>query len=248
MKKIILKNINTKSPKGCNKKEALKEIKDLKREMFSLQHLFFASHSASLLIIFQGIDTSGKDGVIRSVFSSVNPLGVSATSFGKPCDTELKHDFMWRIFQKLPERGSIQIFNRSYYEDILVPSIQNSLGKENINKRYAFINEFEDHLFRSGTHILKFYLHISKEEQKKRIEKRIVHPLKKWKYSKDDLKSLEHYNDYQKVYDDIINRCNKFSWEVIPADDKWYRNLLVARSIVQKIKSLKLEYPQVKTT
>jgi polyphosphate kinase 2 (PPK2 family) len=157
---------------------------------------------------------------------------------------EREHDYMWRIYQKLPEKGMIQIFNRSYYEDIIVPTIQKSLSKSKIDKRYNFINAFEKHLVENDTDIIKFYLHISPEEQKSRIEERLKNPLKKWKYSKEDKKSSEKWNDYMAVYESIINRCNQVPWIIIPSDDKWYRDYMVASVIKKKLKSMRLKLPE----
>lgn len=244
MKNLKINEIKTTSPKEVKKKKTKSEFLNLQRDIYSLQHLFYAAHSKSLLIIFQGIDTSGKDGVIRKVFNCVNPLGVHATSFKAPCDMEREHDYMWRIYQKLPEKGMIQIFNRSYYEDIIVPTIQKSLSKSKIDKRYNFINAFEKHLVENDTDIIKFYLHISPEEQKSRIEERLKNPLKKWKYSKEDKKSSEKWNDYMAVYESIINQCNQVPWIIIPSDDKWYRDYMVASVIKKKLKSMRLKLPE----
>lgn len=247
MSKIKLKTINTKAPKEINKETSKRELNKLHRELFNLQHLFYASRTYSLLIIFQGIDTSGKDSTIRQVFSHVNPLGVHATSFKAPCDMELEHDYMWRIFQKLPEKGMIQIFNRSQYEDILVPTIQKKIPRQLIEKRYDFINAFEDHLVNNKTLILKFFLHISGNEQKKRIQDRLKDPLKKWKYSDEDMKSSKKWKSYTQVYEQILNRCGpNMPWVIVPADNKWYRNYLVASTIVKHLKQLNLKYPNKK--
>ena len=170
-------------------------------------------------------------------------MGVHASSFIAPCDKEREHDYMWRIYQKLPENGMIHIFNRSYYEDIIVPTIQKSLSKSKIDKRYDFINAFEEHLIENGTEIIKFYLHISPEEQKSRIVERLKDPLKKWKYSEEDKKSSEKWNDYTAVYESIIKRCNQVPWVIIPSDDKWYRDYLVASVIKEKLKSMHLKFP-----
>ncbi len=244
MKNWKINKIKTTAPIDVQKKKTKSEFLNLQRDIYSLQHLLYATHSKSLLIIFQGIDTSGKDGVIRKVFNCVNPLGVHATSFKAPCDMEREHDYMWRIYQKLPEKGMIQIFNRSYYEDIIVPSIQKSLSKSMIDKRYNFINAFEEHLIENGTDIIKFYLHISPDEQKNRIQKRLKNPLKKWKYSDNDIEASKRWDDYMAVYENIINRCNQVPWVIIPSDDKWYRDYMVASVIKGKLKSMRLKLPE----
>ncbi|MES2395091.1 MAG: PPK2 family polyphosphate kinase [Bacteroidota bacterium] len=245
MNKIKLKNIDTKAPEKINKGDCKFELDKILQELFGLQHLFYASHTYSLLIIFQGIDTAGKDSTIRQVFSGVNPLGVHATSFKAPIGNELEHDYMWRIFQKLPEKGKIQIFNRSYYEDILVPTIQKTLPNNIIEGRYDFINAFEEHLLSNNTIVLKFFLHISEEEQKKRIQERMNDPFKKWKYSEGDRQSSKKWKEYKKVYEQILNRCSsELPWVIVPADNKWYRNYIVASTIVATLKKLNLKFPK----
>ena len=244
MKQIQLNKIDTGAPGNANKEELKKELFSLHKKMFSLQHLFYANASRSMLIIFQGMDTSGKDGTIRHVFSCVNPLGVHATAFSEPCDKERVHDFLWRIYQRLPEKGKIQIFNRSHYEDILVPTIHRLLDENLIERRYEYINSFEQQLEDSGTIILKFFLHISRDEQRKRLGERLTDPLKKWKYKASDKTESEKWNDYIRTYENIISRCSPANpWQVIPADDKWYRNYLVAKAIVGKLESLEMKYP-----
>ncbi|MCE9539856.1 MAG: polyphosphate kinase [Bacteroidetes bacterium] len=240
-----LKNIETQAPQRINKEAYKRKLDKVIKELSDLQHLLYASHTYSLLIIFQGIDTSGKDSTIRHVFSSVNPLGVQAKSFKAPAGRELEHDYMWRIFQELPEKGKIQIFNRSYYEDILVPTIQKSLSNNIIEERYEFINAFENHLLCNNTVILKFFLHISEEEQKKRIQERLNDPFKKWKYSDEDLESSEKWKEYEQVYEQILNRCSlKLPWVIVPADNKWYRDYIVASTIVARLKKLNLKFPE----
>ncbi len=244
MKKIKLENINTKAPAKTDKAVCKLEFDKLQKRFFDIQHLLYASDTYSLLIVFQGIDTSGKDSTIRHVFSCVNPLGVHATSFKVPNDEELEHDYMWRIFQKLPEKGRIQIFNRSYYEDILVPTIQKTLPSQLIEKRYDFINAFEHHLLDNNTLILKFFLHISEDEQKKRIQERLQDPEKRWKYSNEDMQSSKKWNDYTQVYEQILNRCSSgIPWVIVPADNKWYRNYIVLSTIVNHLKKLNLNFP-----
>jgi len=244
MKKIKLRNINTKAPKETDKAASKRELDALQNELFSLQHLFYAAHSYSLLIVFQGIDTSGKDSTIRNVFSGVDPLGIQATSFKAPCDMEREHDYMWRIFQKLPEKGMIQIFNRSYYEDVLVPTVQKTIPGNIVEQRYDFINAFENHLLNNKTIILKFFLHISKNEQKKRIQERLNDPIKKWKYSSEDIKSSKKWNEYTNAYEQILNRCSpEIPWVIVPADNKWFRNYIVASTVVSRLKQLNLKYP-----
>lgn len=244
MKQIKLKEIETKAPAGFDKPDMRTELTILHKQLFSLQHLFYANASKSMLIVFQGMDTSGKDGTIRHVFSCVNPLGVHATSFTEPCDKEKVHDFLWRIYQQLPEKGRIQIFNRSHYEDILVPAVHRTLEEKLIERRYHYINSFEQQLEDSGTIILKFYLHISRNEQQKRLKERLTDAMKKWKYKNSDDEESKKWDRYIDSYEKIISRCStEIPWHIIPADDKWYRNYLVAKTIVKKLESLKMDYP-----
>ncbi|MBN8670003.1 MAG: polyphosphate kinase [Chitinophagales bacterium] len=244
MKQIKLDKINAIAGQKISKHTLNKKLSSLRERMFALQHLFYANADRSMLIIFQGMDTSGKDSTIRHVFSCINPLGVHAYSFIEPCDKEKKHDFLWRIYQQLPEKGRIQIFNRSHYEDILIPSVHQSLNKDLIERRYDYINSFEQELVDNGTIILKFYLHISKKEQNKRLEKRKIDPLKKWKYKKSDTTESKKWQDYMQAYERILNRCSsQVPWYIVPADDKQYRNYLVAKTIVDTLDHLKLKYP-----
>ncbi len=244
MKQIKFDKINALPEQKISKHALNKNLSSLRERMFALQHLFYANADRSMLIIFQGMDTSGKDSTIRHVFSCINPLGVHAYSFIEPCDKEKKHDFLWRIYQQLPEKGRIQIFNRSHYEDILIPSVHRSLNKDLIERRYDYINSFEQELVDNGTIILKFYLHISKKEQNKRLEKRKTDPLKKWKYKRSDKTESKKWQDYMQVYERILNRCSsQVPWHIVPADDKQYRNYLVAKTIVDTLDHLKLKYP-----
>lgn len=241
---LKLSKISTLPPNKIHKKEVKMELSLLHKKLFELQHLFYANASHSLLIVFQGMDTSGKDSTIRHVFSCVNPLGVHAFSFTEPCDKERVHDFLWRIYQRLPEKGLIHIFNRSHYEDILVPTAHKSLATSTILRRYDYINSFEQHLTDSQTIIIKFYLHISQDEQKRRLKKRLTHPMKKWKYKPADKIESNYWSAYIKTYEDIINRCSpEIPWHIIPANDNWYRNYKVAKIIVEKLESLQMNYP-----
>lgn len=239
-----LENISTKAPKGTSKKVMKGELRAMHKRLFSLQNVLYAENKHPILIILQGMDTAGKDGVIRHVFTCVNPMGCNVKSFKTPTEEELKHDFLWRIYRNLPEKGMIQIFNRSHYEDILMPSVFGTLPKADIEKRYGFINCFENQLQASGTIILKFFLHISPEEQARRIVARKKDPHKKWKYDKTDDVAAKNWNAYQTAYEKIIEKCStKFPWIIVPSDKKWYRNYCVAKCIVKKLESLNLNYP-----
>lgn len=238
-----LKNTPTSPPEAYSKKECKKTLVALQDKLFDLQNLFYADGHFGLLIILQGLDTSGKDGTVRHVMSCMNPMGVHVKSFKQPTEEELQHDFLWRIYPHLPAKGVIEVFNRSYYEDILVPSINKSIPKKEIQRRSQLLNTLEDHLALSNIHVLKFFLHISKEEQKCRIKERLILPHKRWKYDKADIEVAEKWDDYIKVYDKMINDSNSTPWHIIPADKRWYRNYAVAKIVTEHLESLSLQYP-----
>jgi PPK2 family polyphosphate:nucleotide phosphotransferase len=203
-----------------------------------VQELLFAAGTHSLLVIFQGMDTSGKDGATRDVFREVNPSGCRVASFGVPTEEELGHDFLWRIHQKLPARGQIVVFNRSQYEDVLVVRVHDLAPKEVWSKRYDQINAFEKLLIDTDTIVLKFFLHISKEEQEVRLLKREQDPIKSWKLSVGDWKERAHWADYQNAYEDVLNKCSTAHapWHVIPADQKWFRDLAISEIVVTALR------------
>jgi len=237
-----LKNFPTSPPETFLKKGCNEELAKYKKKLFELQNIFYADNRFALLLIFQGVDTSGKDGTIRHVLTSMNPMGVQVKSFKQPTEEELEHDFLWRVYPHFPAKGMIEVFNRSYYEDILVPSIEKTLPKENIEHRCQLINEVEQHLGMSNIHVLKFFLHISKEVQQKRIKERMTKLSKRWKYSKEDKTAASKWGAYNDVYDTIINKCSKQAWHIIEADKRWYRNYKVAKIITTHLQSLQLKY------
>lgn len=243
-KKIKLKNIITTPSKQFGKKDCIKELQVFHKKLFELQNVFYVDGRFALLIIFQGVDTSGKDGTIRHVMTCMNPMGVQVKSFKQPTEEETKHDFLWRIYPHFPSKGMIQVFNRSHYEDILVPSINQELSKEELMHRCKMLNTLESHLELSNIHVLKFFLHISKEEQRKRIKERLTQPHKRWKYAKEDESAADKWDEYLDVYDMIINNCNEHPWHIIPADKRWYRTRAVAKIITEHLESLKLKYPK----
>lgn len=240
-----LKKISTKAPVDFTKIEANQELKMLQKKLSDLQNLFYSAGKYSLLIVFQGMDTSGKDGTIRRVFSSVNPQGCRVKSFKSPTAEEQLHDFLWRIYANLPEKSMIQIFNRSHYEDVLFPVVHKQIDDKETEARFQIINNLEEHLQRNNTVILKFYLHISKEEQTSRLKERLTIPEKKWKYNADDHKEAKLWNSYMAAYQNVFAQGSKASpWIIVPADDKWYRSYLVAKTIVKTLENLKLKYPE----
>jgi PPK2 family polyphosphate:nucleotide phosphotransferase len=211
-----------------------------------LQRVFYADARYALLIVLQGRDASGKDGTIRKVFTAVNPQGCEVSSFKTPTETEKRHDFLWRVHMRVPERGMIGIFNRSHYEDILWPRVHGGMKKKEWLARYEQINEFEQLLAENGTVILKFMLHISRDEQKQRLEERLTNKEKNWKFRAGDLDDRALWDDYTKVYRGIIEHTSTkhAPWYVVPADDNDTRDWLVARTIADTLDSLDLRYPR----
>ena len=240
-----------------SKKEAAKLLKKNIQRMTELQAKLYAQDKFSLLIIFQAKDAAGKDGTIKHVMSGLNPQGTEVYSFKQPSKEELDHGYLWRISNALPERGSIGIFNRSHYEDVLVVRVHNLIDNQKIpdkfknnklwNQRYRQINNFEKYLYENGTIVLKFFLHVSKDEQKKRFLKRIDDPGKNWKFSEADIKERTFWDEYQKAYEEAISSTSKnhAPWYVIPADKKWYARLVVSEIIIRKMKELKPYYPKL---
>jgi len=238
------------------KKMAKKSLKQNRLELTQAQELLYANNTYALLVIFQGMDAAGKDSIIKQVMCGVNPQGCRVTSFKQPSALELEHDFLWRQVVALPEKGMIGIFNRSYYEEVLIVKVhRHLLESQNLpagkysrkfwKNRYEDIANFEHHLFRNGTVILKFFLNISKAEQKKRFVERLIDPDKHWKFSEADLEEREYWDDYMKAYEEMINRTStKWApWYVIPADHKWLARSLVAETITSAIMSLGIKFP-----
>jgi PPK2 family polyphosphate:nucleotide phosphotransferase len=221
------------------------EFKKLRDELIDLQARLYAEDKHKVLIVLQAMDAGGKDGTIRRVFHGVNPQGVRVTSFKAPSKLELAHDFLWRIHQAVPARGLIGVFNRSHYEDVLVVRVHDMVPESVWQPRYAQINDFERMLSDSGTTMLKFYLHISQKEQKERFQARLDDPQKHWKFSVEDLEKRKLWPAYMVAFEDVINLCSTpwAPWYVIPADQKWYRNLTITRTIVHTIKQLDPQYP-----
>jgi len=219
--------------------------KDIAR-LAAYQDKLYAEAKQSLLIVIQAMDTGGKDGLIKHVFRGLNPTGVQVTSFKVPSAEEMAHDFLWRIHHRAPGKGLIGVFNRSHYEDVLVVRVHELVPKKAWKKRYDQINEFEELLAENGTRILKFYLHISKDEQKRRLQDRLSDPDKYWKFNVDDLKERDLWDDYMEAYEDAIGKCNTETapWHVVPANKKWYRDYIVTRTIVKALADLDPQYPE----
>lgn len=217
----------------------------LQKRLKELQSMLYADRSQSLLIILQAMDAGGKDGTIKHVFTGVNPQGVHVNGFKRPSEEELAHDFLWRVHQHAPKKGYIGIFNRSHYEDVLVVRVNNLVPKVVWEKRYDHINNFEKQLFDAGTRILKFYLHIDRDEQKERFEDRLQRPDKNWKFARGDLDVRRQWDDYMRAYEDAIAKCNTgyAPWHIVPANRKWYRNYVVMKTIIETLEDMNLSYP-----
>lgn len=246
MSKIRLQDISTRAPEKVEKDEVKEKMKDLGDKLNELQNVLYAESKHSILVVLQGMDASGKDGVIRDVFTHMNPQGIIVKSFKAPTPEELSHDFLWRIHRHLPEKGMIQIFNRSHYEDILITRVHKLINDKTAKKRMTAINHFENMIQEhNNTHILKFYLHISREEQTKRLEERRHNPSKMWKYKKKDLEEAENWNKYMLMYEDAFENCNKPEWIIVPSDQNWYKEYLVANTLYELMKDLDMKYPQI---
>lgn len=249
-KKISLKDFDPDefSQYKGSKKEAKEELTNIIAEISQLQEKLYAEGKQKLLVIIQTTDTGGKDGTIRAIFSGVNPQGVKVSSFKVPTPLEMAHDYLWRIHQVTPGKGEIAVFNRSHYEDVIAVRVHNLVPEKVWSKRYQHIVEFEQLLTDEGTTILKFYLHISKEEQAVRLIERIMDPTKTWKFNSGDLEERKLWNDYQKAYEDVLNKTSspEAPWYLIPANRNWYRNLLVATIIRDTLKGLNCKYPENK--
>lgn len=246
--KVKLKDIDPDFKDDRESREAAaEEIAHHQQQLRDLQSLLYAERQHSLLICLQAMDTGGKDGTINHVLGAMNPQGCRVAAFKKPSAEELAHDFLWRIHRAAPATGEVVIFNRSHYEDVLVVRVHDLVPETVWSRRYERINAFEKTLAEHGTQILKFYLHISKEEQLKRFKARLDDPAKQWKISEDDYLERKYWDDYVAAYEEALSRCSTeyAPWFVIPANHKWFRNLAVARIVVEQLESLKMSYPQL---
>jgi PPK2 family polyphosphate:nucleotide phosphotransferase len=228
------------------KKKGLSDLEKLNDKLEALQELLFAEHKHKVLIVLQAMDTGGKDGAIRRVFDGVNPAGVRVASFKAPTPEELDHDYLWRIHKQAPGKGEMVIFNRSHYEDVLVVRVHNIVPPEVWKKRFDQINEFERTLAESGTTILKFYLHIDRNEQKERLQARLDDPTKRWKFRLGDLEERKLWDEYMAAYEDALGKTSTeyAPWYIVPANRKWYRDLVISSMLVETLEGLKMKYPE----
>ena len=244
---IKLDKIPTTPPKGVTKKSLKKETEEIAERIGELQQLMFAERKHSLLVVFQGMDSSGKDGATRETFKYCSPGGVHAVGFKKPTDLEFAHDFLWRVHQQVPQKGMIKVFNRSHYEDVLVQRVHGWITEKRVKKRMAAINAFEDLLqFDNNTTVLKFYLHISPERQLEKLTERMNVKRKFWKHNDGDWEQREHWDKYRKCYEYVLNNST-IPWTVVPVDERWYRNYFVAKKVLETLEGMKMKFPPLKT-
>ncbi|MEO9254881.1 MAG: PPK2 family polyphosphate kinase [Tepidiformaceae bacterium] len=243
--RVKLKDFDPGFTNGMKKSDCEEGIEGLRTRLNELQDLLYADKRYALLVVLQAIDTGGKDGTIKSVFREVGPLGCSVASFGVPTDLELRHDYLWRYHLRTPERGQVVIFNRSYYESVLVERVHEIVDKETWTRRYDELNAFEEYLANQQTIVMKFYLHISKDEQQERLQSRVDDPNKRWKFHTADLAERKRWDDYQEAFADMLSNCNteQAPWHVVPADHKWYRDVVVAKALIERLEGLDLRYP-----
>jgi PPK2 family polyphosphate:nucleotide phosphotransferase len=229
-----------------DKGDAQELLGELNQRLADLQGLLYAEAKHQVLVVLQGMDTSGKDGTIKHVFRTINPLGVKVTNFKRPNDTELSHDYLWRVHQHTPGRGHVSIFNRSHYEDVLVVRVHNLVPKRQWSRRYRQIRDFERMLADEGTVILKFFLHISKDEQKRRLEERLRNPKKQWKFEHGDIDERKLWDDYQEAYEVALSKTSTDDapWYIVPSDKKWYRNLVINQTLIDTLDNLEMSYPE----
>jgi len=245
--KIRLSKIDPDDTAGLTKAKACARVDQLREKIDELQEKLYAEHERSILVIFQGVDTGGKDGAIKALCSGMNPAALELARFREPTQAELDHDFLWRAHKVTPSRGMVGVWNRSHYEDVLVARVHKLVPKKVWKARYEEINRFEEILTENGTIIVKFMLHISKDEQKQRLQARIDNPNKRWKFSMADLKDRLLWDDYQEAYEDAINRCSTpgAPWYVVPANHKWARDFAVVDAVYRHLKKMKPGYPKL---
>lgn len=243
---IKLNKVSTLPPQEVDEEKLRDLVGEYGRDIADLQELLYANGKKSMLVVLQGMDTSGKDGTTEKVFRYCTPNGVHAFSFKKPTDLEFSHDFLWRVHKVVPPKGKIHVFNRSHYEDILIQRVHNWIDDEKRDRRMKAINDFEDLLTHdANTIVLKFFLHISKDKQAEKLKERREVQRKFWKYNPGDWKEREYWDDYQKAYEYVLNE-SAIPWTIVPADKRWYRNYVVAKKVRQTLLDLNMSYPPLK--
>jgi len=240
-------SISTRAPEGFDKKETKAKTEKLVERLNALQNLLYAEGKHSVLVVIQGMDASGKDGLIRNIMGKLNPQGVKVQSFKVPTEEEKARDFLWRIHLHAPAKGMIQVFNRSHYEDVLVTRVHGWCSDALAKKRFDAINYFEKLLVEhNATQLIKCYLHISPEEQQVRLKERLEDPTKQWKYNARDFEEAKHWDRYMSMYNDVFNYCGAVPWHILPADQNWYKEYLFASLMVETLEALDMKYPGLK--
>lgn len=248
MTPIKLSEISTKAPKELNKKKIEAKTIDLVIKIGAWQHKLYAEGKQSLLVILQGMDASGKDGTVKTVFADCNPSGIDVVAFKKPTEEEFAHDFLWRIHQKAPRKGNIMIFNRSQYEDILIQRVHKWIDEKRAEKRMSAINAFEELLeFDNHTKVLKFYMHISPEKQQEKLQERVDDVTKNWKHKAADWDENDHWDEYMRCYEYAINQSS-IPWFIAPADKRWYRNYFIAQKVLETLENMNPQLPLIDKT
>jgi PPK2 family polyphosphate:nucleotide phosphotransferase len=243
---IQLSEIPYRAPKNLDRAKMEAQTEKWVEKIGELQTILYGERKHSLLIVFQGMDGSGKDGVTRALFQGCSPAGVRVVAYKKPTEEEFAHDFLWRIHKHAPEKGFIQVFNRSHYEDVLIQRVHKWIDEERVTKRIAAINAFEELLqFDNNTTILKFYMHISHEKQLEKLQERIDLPQDNWKHGLDDWKETKLWEEYMKAYEYLFSRCT-VPWHILPCDQKWYRNYLAVKTVYETLKNLNMQLPTLK--
>ncbi len=243
MAKYQLTKISTRAPKSAFKQDFKEQTQKILEDLNVLQNLLYAEGKHAILVILQGMDASGKDGAIKNIFGTMNPQGVQVTSFKVPTQEEAAHDFLWRIHKNTPSKGHIQVFNRSHYEDVLVTRVHGWCNNELAKKRFEAINAFEKILQQNNTVILKFYLHVSAEEQALRLQERMSNPAKMWKYNKNDFEEAKLREKYYEYYEACFKKCNDPEWMIVPSDQNWYKEYTIAKALKQTLEQLDMKYP-----
>ncbi|MEE9438814.1 MAG: PPK2 family polyphosphate kinase [Saprospiraceae bacterium] len=244
---IKLSNISTKAPDNVKEKEIRKETTKITKEIEDIQSIMAAEKKHALLVVFQGMDSSGKDGATREVFKYVSPSGIKTKGYGKPTDDEFAHDFLWRVHPHAPAKGQISVFIRSHYEDVLIQRVHKWIDEDRVTSRINAINAWEELLkVDNNTTILKFYMHLSKDRQKEKLIERIETPRKQFKHRDGDWDEREHWDEYIRCYEDVINRST-IPWIIAPVDQRWYRNYFIAKKVLETLKNMNCKYPKLET-
>ncbi len=249
MERIKLRDIDTGPPPDLTEDTVEEEYDNLRQEIEDRQEMMLAQGKYSLLVILQGMDAAGKDSAVNKVFSKVGHAGLRVQSFKKPTDLEMRHDFLWRVHFHVPAAGMIQVFNRSHYEDVLIQRVHRWIDEETVSKRFDHINHFESLLKDSGTTVVKFYLHISKDQQLKELNERLEDPEKHYKHNPNDFKEREYWEEYMQAYEDVFYHCGPGNpWHIIPADENWYKELCMARIVCEALRKMDLAYPPLENS